>query len=260
MRACSVRGAAPDEGVVNSNMSEERDPTWHTLPDEGDGGSRTLEALLSRRFSCRAFLSDQVPHATIVRILELAQRTATWCNTQPWKVWVTAGASTERFRDALYRHAQGGAPSAPDIAWPSEYRGIYLERRRDAGFKLHAAVGITRSDAEGRQRQLLENYRLFGAPHMALITTDEAIGTYGVLDCGAYVSNFLLAARAFGVDSIAQAAIAHHSPFVRAHFGLPDDRIVVCGISFGYADHSHPANGFRTSRADLDGVVTWVDD
>jgi len=240
-------------------MPEEYDPTPHTPPDEGNGGSRTLEALLSRRFSCRAFLSGQVPHARIVRILELAQRTATWCNTQPWRVWVTKGAGTERFRDALHRHAQGGASSAPDIAWPREYRGVYLRRRRDAGFKLHAAVGIARGDAEGRQRQLLENFRLFGAPHLALITTDEALGTYGVLDCGAYVSSFLLAARACGVDSIAQAAIAHHSPLVRAHFGLPDDQVVVCGISFGYADHAHPANSFRTGRAALDDVVTWVD-
>jgi hypothetical protein len=58
---------------------------------------------------------------------------------------------------------------------------------------------------------------------------------------------------------IAQASIARYPDFVRSHFGIAEDRRVVCAVSFGYADAGHPANGFRTSRATLDEVVTWVD-
>ena len=82
-------------------------------------------------------------------------------------------------------------PPAPDITFPREYRGVYLERRRACGFQLYEAVGVTRGDREGYAKQGFENYKLFGAPHVAIITSDEALGTYGVLDCGAYVSNFL---------------------------------------------------------------------
>jgi hypothetical protein len=35
---------------------------------------------------------------------------------------------------------------------------------------------------------------------------------------------------------------------------------VLCGLSFGWRDENHPANGFRTSRASLDEVVRWVRD
>lgn len=218
----------------------------------------TLERLHAARFSCRAFRPDSVPHDTIVRILEIAQRTATWCNTQPWKVYITEGEGTERLRAGLYAYAASGAESRPDIPWPSEYRGVYLQRRRESGFKLHAAVGIKREDAEGRRSQLLENYRLFGAPHMMLLTTDKALGPYAYLGCGGYVANFLLAARALGVDTCAQAAIAHHSSYVRQHFQLTEEELVVCGISFGYADLQHPANQFRLGRAALDDVVSWM--
>jgi nitroreductase len=38
--------------------------------------------------------------------------------------------------------------------------------------------------------------------------------------------------------------------------GLCDDRIVVCGISLGYADLDHPINEFRATRAPLREVVT----
>jgi nitroreductase len=57
----------------------------------------------------------------------------------------------------------------------------------------------------------------------------------------------------------AEAALASHSKFVREHFGLGAERLVVCGISFGYEDRASPANSFRTNRASLDEVVTWVE-
>ena len=40
---------------------------------------------------------------------------------------------------------------------------------------------------------------------------------------------------------------------------LPADRIMVCAISFGYADTAHPVNGYRTRRAHLDEVLSWQD-
>src|SRR5690606_21419224 len=98
--------------------------------------------------------------------------------------------------------------------------------------------------------QALENFRFFGAPHVAIVTTDAALGVYGALDCGAYVGNFMLAAWSLGVAAIAQAALASHPAPLREHLGIPQDRLIVCGISFGYADPTHPANAFRTTRAD----------
>ncbi len=78
-----------------------------------------------------------------------------------------------------------------------------------------------------------------------------------MVDCGAFITSFMLAARARGVASIAQAAIAWHAPVVRAHFGIPEHRTIVCAISFGLADESHAANSFRTERAPLEEVINW---
>ena len=228
----------------------------HTAPA---GDVETLERLLAARYSCRGFLPDPVPQPIIERILTMAQRSPSWCNAQPWQVIVTRRAGTERFRAALFNHVTK-APTAPDIAFPREYRGAYQERRRACGFALYDAVGVKRGDRVASGLQMLENFRFFGAPHVAIITTDEALGTYGAIDCGAYISNFLLAAQSLGVASIPQAALASHSPFVREYFGIGCDRLVVCGISFGYEDAAHKANGFRTERAPLDEVVRWVED
>ena len=69
----------------------------------------------------------------------------------------------------------------------------------------------------------------------------------------------MLAATSLGVASIAQAALAARPQRLRDFFGLPADRRVVCGISLGYADSAHPANGFRTTRAAPADAVRWVD-
>jgi nitroreductase len=218
-----------------------------------------LAKLLSTRFSCRGFQPTPVPHSVIQRILGVAQLTASWCNSQAWRVVVTEGQGTERFRKALYAHAsaQGASAAQYDFSGP-HYTGVYLERRREVGWQLYESVGVARGDRVGAGRQALENFRLFGAPHVAIISTDRDLGTYGAIDCGAYVASFVLIAQSLGVASIPQAALAHHAPFVRDYFNLPDDRRVVCGISFGYQDPDHAANQFRTRRADLAETVTWV--
>jgi nitroreductase len=219
-----------------------------------------LEELLGERFSCRAFRPDPVPRATIERILTAAQKTASWCNSQPWRLEIASGAATKKFRDAIYGAASSRKPSSGDFPFPREYRGIYLERRRESGFQLYNSLGIPRGDKAAYARQALENFNFFGAPHVAIVHTDEALGIYGAIDCGGYVANFMLAAQALGLASIPQAALAFHSGLVREHFGLGDDRRVVCGISFGFPDRDHKANSYRTTRAGIAETVTFVEE
>ncbi len=218
-----------------------------------------LEDLMAARYSCRRFKSDPVPRATIERILNAAQKTASWCNSQPWQVVITSGEATSKFREVIYPTAAGGAPMTGDFEFPREYRGVYLDRRRESGFQLYNAVGIARGDKAAAAKQALENFNFFGAPHVAIITSDEALGVYGAVDCGGYVTSFMLAAQALGVATVPQAALAFHAAVVRKHFGLSEDRRVVCGISFGYADTEHKANSYRTNRAGLGEVATFVE-
>lgn len=225
---------------------------------EPSGLDGALERLVTGRYSCRAFRAEQVPRELIERMFALAQRTPSWCNCQAWQVILTSGAATDRFRDVLYAAALAGEGRS-DIPPPKEYHGIYRTRRRETGYLLYRSLGIERDDFEGRRRQMLENFRFFGAPHVAVITSDRALGPYGYIDCGGYVSTLLMAAESLGIAAIPQAAIAMHSDTIRAHFQIPDDRVIVCGVSFGYPDEDHPANSFRTSREELANVVDWRD-
>src|SRR5439155_27007925 len=95
-----------------------------------------LQRLLDGRWSCRGFASDPVPRSMIEQLLDLARRSPSWCNTQPWHVHVTEGEGTERFREALSAQA-ASAELAPDFPFPGRYTGVYQERRRECGFQLY---------------------------------------------------------------------------------------------------------------------------
>jgi nitroreductase len=218
-----------------------------------------LLQLATERYSCRGFLPEPLPRATIDRIFGIAQRCPSWCNSQAWQLTVGSAEATDRVRSALLAHVQQGAKPTPDLDWPREYRGVYLARRRECGFQLYAATGVARGDVQAAERQRLENFRFFGAPHVAIVTTEEPLGTYGAIDCGAYVAVFMLAARACGVASIAMASLGAYPDFWRRHFELDPQRKVVCGLAFGLEEPAHPANRFRTPRAALADAVHWVE-
>lgn len=65
---------------------------------EAEARAEVLQALLNERHSCRGFQQQPVPRATVDRILAMAQRTASWCNSQAWQVHVFSEGATQRAR------------------------------------------------------------------------------------------------------------------------------------------------------------------
>jgi nitroreductase len=213
-----------------------------------------LNAVLDGRYSCRAFRNKPVAIEDINAIIQTAQKVPSWCNFQPWQVHLVTGDVRDRLSEQVMAAAIVN-DGEPDVSFPETSTGKHKERRRTCGLQLYQAVGVARGDREGSRQQMLENYRFFGAPQAVVVTTPKELGAYGVLDCGAFVTAFMMAAQAKGIATIAQASIAEMSEIVRDTLGIPRNRDVLCAISFGYEDADHPANQFRTERASLDEVL-----
>lgn len=217
----------------------------------------TFEDTVLGRFSCRAFRPAAVPERLLADVLTLAQQAPSWCNTQPWHVLVTSDSNeTRRFARALTRHVEGcdGAGN-PDIPMPDSYHGDHAERRRSSGMQLYSALGIEREDVAARRSQALRNFEFFDAPHVAIVTVDNDLGPYALVDAGIYVGHLVLAASHYGLGSVAQASVARHADFVRQYFELPTSESVLLAVSLGWPDSEAPANHFRTARVDLTAVV-----
>jgi len=222
-----------------------------------DGDAQVLGRLLATRHSCRGFLPQALPRETIERILAMASRTPSWCNGQPWHVNVLSGPTLDALRDGYTARILAGK-RGPDLPFPEAWRGRFLARRRECGRALYESLDIGREDRERTHEQLMRNYRFFDAPHLAVVTTEADLGTYGAVDCGGWIAVFLLAAQSLGIAAVPQAAVASDAAFVREFLAVPEGRQVVAGIAFGLADPAHPVNGFRTTRAPLTETVTWT--
>jgi nitroreductase len=218
-----------------------------------------FRALTGTRQSCRAFLNTPVPRATIVEMLTAIQRAPSDCNTQPWRLFLLSGAPLEALRQDLYEAARSGQDRVSDIPPIQSYTGVYQDRRRACGWVLYEAVGIAKGDCRASSLQALENFRFFGAPHVAIVTSPQVLGERGIFDTGIYLGHLLLAAQSLGLACVAQGAIAHHADVLRRHAPVPEDHQIICGLSFGYGDKTHAANSFRTERAALDEMVTFLD-
>lgn len=204
----------------------------HEYRLQGNGvGPGSFRKLVTARFSCRAFLPQAVPRPTIARILTAAQRTASACNSQPWYVAITSGSATQRFRENMYTAARSGEAQVLDFSFPREYRGVYLARRRESASQHYSSLGIARGDKVACEKQRLENFNFFGAPHVAVVHTEEGLGVCGAIECGGYVTTFVLAAQALGALQLSNAL----SPLIATGCGSilawATNRRVVCGIS-----------------------------
>lgn len=218
-----------------------------------------FEYLLRTRHSCRAFLGHSLERDVLERILQAASRSASWCNAQPWRALVVSGDVL----DALARHlaaaSSAGEPKCPDLAPPLDYTEERRERRRESGFALYGALGISRSDLDARQEQHLRNYQFFGAPHVVVVTTASELQEYGAVDAGAFLHNILLAAAALGVASCPQAAPALYAGKLHEFLDIPVDQRVVATVALGYEDVDHAVNSFRTTRAPLQEIVRFCE-
>ncbi|HTE49261.1 MAG TPA: nitroreductase [Kofleriaceae bacterium] len=217
-----------------------------------------LAAAFDERRSARAFRPEPIPEPELRRLFAMAQRAPSWCNIQPWRVWVTSPPATAALSAALLAAARAALP-APEVPFPGTYPEPYLTHRRACGHALYAAMGIARDDKESRYGAWLRNYELFDAPHVAVVARDRALDQYGTLDVGVWLGFLLSAAAALGIDTCPMASLAAYPAALRRELGIPADQVVLFGVALGRADRDAPANACRTARDPVDANVTFVD-
>lgn len=217
-------------------------------------------AITSRR-SVRAFLPTPVARATIEEILTVASRAPSGTNLQPWKVHVLTGPPLASLTAEILR-----AWDDPEAArthteeydyYPREWVSPYLERRRKIGWDLYGLLGIGRRDVGAMRAQHARNYRFFDAPVGLIFTMDRLMGRGSFIDCGMFLQNVMVAARARGLDTCPQAAFTQFHRIIEARLGIPSSELLLCGMALGHADETKPENRLRTEREPVSGFATF---
>lgn len=216
------------------------------------------QAVLSRR-SVRGFLPQEVPLPLVRRILELAGRSPSGTNTQPWCVHVLTGRSRAELVERIL-HTDATEPEAHADEYdyyPKVWREPYLSRRRKVGYDMYRLLGIAKGDKARMATQHARNYTFFGAPIGLIFTIDRDLEIGSWLDYGMFLQSIMIAARGSGLDTCPQQAFAKYHRVIAEYLRLPENQMVVCGMAIGFADHSEPANQLITDRMPLDDFVRF---
>ena len=223
--------------------------------------SSVAEALATRR-SIRAFLPNEVPRELIDRVLDMAARSPSGNNAQPWKVYVLTGQSRQAFCRALTR-----AYDDPDQSryqgeyayYPKQWVSPFLDRRRKVGWDLYSLLGIERGDKAAMHAQHRRNYEFFGAPVGMIFTVNRVMSQGSWLDYGMFLQSIMLAARACGLHTCPQAAFVPYHQVIADQLQLPPDEMLVCGMAMGWADPDAVENTLVSEREPLGVFVQYRD-
>ncbi|MCU6435525.1 nitroreductase [Undibacterium sp. Jales W-56] len=220
------------------------------------------EVMTSRR-STRAFLPTAVAREDICQIIEVAARAPSGSNTQPWKVYVLTGNKLTQLSSAILAahndSEQMQAHKEEYNYYPVQWISPYLERRRKVGWDLYALLGLGRENKTGIHAQHGRNYAFFDAPVGLIFTIDRVMEQGSWLDYGMFLQNIMLAARARGLDTCPQAAFTQYHKIISEALSLPDNEMLVCGMSLGYADRSKIENTLLTERDDIGKFTQFLD-
>jgi nitroreductase len=220
-----------------------------------------VDDIMIGRRSLRAFLPKAVPQEMIADLLLAAGRAPSGTNTQPWHVHVLQGQTRDKLVNEVCKAFDANQPHSPleYHYYPEKFFEPYLARRRKVGWDLYGLLGIAKGDVEKTRVQHRRNYELFDAPVALMFSIDRRLATGSWLDCGMFIQNVMLAARARGLETCPQAAWIDYHEIVREVIGLDPEHTLICGMALGYADHDALVNTLVTERAALEEFVRFYD-
>jgi len=215
-----------------------------------------IEAILARH-SVRNFSSKPVAKETIMKILEVATRSPSGGNGQPWEVFVASGATIEKIRKMYQERSQSGTSGTARPATPSgPPRPAYiLERMNTIRNERLQLLGLDPADPESGKVFTEWGSRLFGAPVMVVICMDKALSSN--LDIGLFIQTICIAAQGYGIDSFIAGAFVSQPDVLRQELEIPESLNIITGIGLGYPNPDSIINTYRSPRRPIQEVVRY---
>ncbi len=218
--------------------------------------SEFADVVRTRR-SSRMFLADKpVPRELLDEALELAIRAPSNSNTQPWHVVFATGERRARLVKALLAAVEAAPPAVGSAGLPPRFAHL----RRESGALVYGAMGIARDDAEGRWAAQKRNWAFFHAPVAAVVCMHRDFTNVDAMGVGMFLQTLVLALNERGIGSCVQVSIGFYPEVLREQLDIPEDLMILCGMSIGYADQAFPANNLDTPRNPISENVVFLDD
>jgi nitroreductase len=217
-----------------------------------------IEAIKTRK-SIRGYKPDIVPRAVLREILEVAGRSPSAMNTQPWEFLVLGGEVLNQIRQANVEKLKAGvAPHGEHSVTGWTKDSLYRARQVELAMQLFGLMGIAREDAVKRGQWMERGFKFFDAPAAIIVLTDESLaeGT-PLIDIGIIIQSICLAALHYGLATCIEDQGCLYPGVLREIGQIPDSKKIIMAIAIGYPDWDFPANKIQSTRVKIDDITTW---
>jgi len=191
-------------------------------------------------------------------ILEIASRSPSAMNTQPWEITVVTGQAMENIRRGNIEALNSGV--TPEAEVPLRpFEGKYRERQVDLAIEIFRLMEIARDDKEKRAQWMQRGFRFFDAPVGIILTMDRSLdqSPLSLLDIGAIMQTICLVAVNYGLATCIEDQAVMFPEVIRKAAGVPESQRIVIAIAIGYPDWGFPANRLKSKREPVEKIVTW---
>jgi nitroreductase len=216
------------------------------------------EAIRQRK-SIRDFQSSPVSKEILKEILELATRTPSAMNTQPWEFVVVGGKVLDNIRQANIENLRSGKLPQSEhcvVGWTRD--SIYRERQVELAKELFRLMNISREDREKRQEWTERGFRYFNAPAAIILLTDRSLEESApLLDLGAVMQTITLAAIHYGLGTCIEDQGVMYPEVLRQYLNIPDSKRIVIAIAIGYPNEEFAANRLHSQREPIEKISLW---
>ncbi len=216
-----------------------------------------FQECIGGRRSARAFTARAVSRKTIQKILDAANRSPSYMNTQPWEVFVASGDTKEAIAKALYKEASSGAAARADLPSPKEWPEALTRRFMEHRTRRFKFLGIDPADQQKVRESMLRNFEFYGAPCVLFIGLDKSLTPWSIFDLGVFTGSLLLAIHDLGLGAVPQAASMAYPDIVKKALNIPSTINVILSVAMGYPDKKALINQYQSQRRSQEDFVHW---
>ena len=213
-----------------------------------------FKELMKQRHSARRFQPKEIPEETLKAIVTAALDSPSWCNSQPWNVYVVSGKPLEEIKKVWIAKNEEKIKGYGDIE--PVHRTEFSERCQKNMQEEFKLIEETTKDPELKSFWRA-NIECFNAPTVVYLTVHKGHSKWSIYDLGGFGMALMLAAKDLGVDSVVAYELTKYPDVLRKNVNIPDTEDIAVGIALGY-ETDDAVNKFRAKKHTLDDVCHFV--